>query len=331
MKRLNFLAPLLAFSIALASCTGDDGEPGPKGDTGDTGAAGADGIGIQKNGFFEGTASGIRTDGTAFSEAFKFEYSESLLQGFEDNTIDILKDDNSESYFSVYDLELSGNSLVVSNTTYLYFKLVKELNATDLFVLRARPYFSDKEGYVLELSEAQNATYRFQQRADGLYYNESGYFDGTDYIDAYVFETSGSPYYSFYYNQTNGNLLVVRDNSNGDEFTSGPVFDLYNTLVFKNNPSIGSYTFYNKATNTSLHTVVPEVLADTFTVTNYVQNATTGIVTFDYVLKISQYRSKTDSYNNGQNSTGHDLTITGSFNSGNKVYKNVFSRIATGG
>ena len=88
-------------------------------------------------------------------------------------------------------------------------------------------------------------------------------------------------------------------------------------------------TFFDKATNEPLHAVIPDVPADQFTVTNYVHDASTGYMTFDFVLKISQYRPRTG-YGYGYNSSGNDLTITGSFSSGKKVYSNVVSRTASG-
>src|SRR6187551_2152563 len=77
MKHILFLC----IAALIFSCQGEDGEPGPKGDQGEqgvagsAGAAGQDGEGLEKEGFFEGTVSGNRKDGTAFSETFKYEYN----------------------------------------------------------------------------------------------------------------------------------------------------------------------------------------------------------------------------------------------------------------
>ncbi|HYF70299.1 MAG TPA: collagen-like protein [Ohtaekwangia sp.] len=51
--------------------------------------------------------------------------------------------------------------------------------------------------------------------------------------------------------------------------------------------------------------------------TNYVYDEETGVLTFDF--------SYTDEVGN-QNTTGNPVTITGSFNSGHKIYKNIVMR-----
>jgi len=344
MKKLKLFAPLLALSIALASCTGDDGEPGLQGETGAagaTGATGAAGAGFEKVGYFQGTVSGNRTDGTAFSEAFKYEYGSSI-QGFTDingiKSISLYRGDNHSSYLQASGLELSGNALVSSPTnSSIYFEFLKELNSTDLFQLEARPYFSATESYIKELSDEQNKTYLFSTTTNNgtstLYYYQAGYYDNnSNYIPVYLFYSyQGNDSYEIDYNQTTGALSRIRNQSTNTIITSGALFDLYNKLVFKNNPTVSKFTFFDKATGNSLHTALPAVPADQFTTTNYAFDATTGVLSFDFTLKISQYRSKADTYNVGRNTTGHDLTITGSFNSGSKVYKNVVGRTASGG
>lgn len=128
---------------------------------------------------------------------------------------------------------------------------------------------------------------------------------------------------------TDGSLLGYYDQTTALQVTSGTVFNLYNKLTFKNNASLNTLTFYDKGTKNSLHTIVPATPADQFTVSNYVHDATTGNLSFDYTMKISKYRSKTGG-NYGSNSTGNDLVISGSFNSGGKVYKNIVSRTSSG-
>jgi len=129
-----------------------------------------------------------------------------------------------------------------------------------------------------------------------------------------------------------GTLLKIYSNHDGtiSHITSGTLFDLYDQLLLKYNADVNKPTFFNKNTGTSLHTEIPDVPADQFTVTNYVHDASTGILSFDFVLKISKYRPRTG-YIDGFNSSGNDLTITGSFSSGKKIYSNVVSRAASGG
>ena len=185
MTKIKLLGYLLALSIAFVSCSGEDGEPGPQGatgatgETGETGDQGPAGEGFEKVGYFQGTVSGNRTDGTAFTETFKYEYGSPILS-FEDNYINLVRTNtpyftegyfsgndlqllgNTDSYFQINNLELSDNTLVVvPNFTSVLFKFSKELNQTDLFLVAARPYFYDIEGLVREISANHNETYKF--------------------------------------------------------------------------------------------------------------------------------------------------------------------------
>jgi hypothetical protein len=75
---------------------------------------------------------------------------------------------NADSYFQVNNLQLSGNTLVVvPNFTSFLFKFSKELNATDLFLVAARPYFYDTEGLVQGNSANDNEDYEFLTAMDG--------------------------------------------------------------------------------------------------------------------------------------------------------------------
>src|SRR5688572_18542929 len=117
MKKTKLLGYLLALSVAFASCAGEDGDPGPQGETGDKGATGATGApgeqgaageGFEKVGYFQGTVSGKRKDGTPFSEPFKFEYGFPLL-GFEHDYINVKRQNRasfSDSYLQVDHLQL---------------------------------------------------------------------------------------------------------------------------------------------------------------------------------------------------------------------------------
>jgi hypothetical protein len=87
--------------------------------------------------------------------------------------------------------------------------------------------------------------------------------------------------------------------------------------------SLNMPVFYSIADNTNLSVNVPDTAADQLTVANYLRDKTTGAVTFDFTVKINQYRS----FFNGSNTTKHDITVTGKFNSGGKVYSSVVGRI----
>lgn len=347
MKHLKKIIYLFVFAIVLAACTGENGEPGPagdqgtpgvKGDTGATGAPGANGVGFEKIGSLQGTVAGNRTDGTAFSETFKFEYgnNDSFTDRNGSKYIDFYRyqlPSDESAYLGISDLKSESNSLVVdSNNTGIWFEFKKELNVTDLFSVEANPYFKDLNAYVLAISDEKNKDYNFQYRTNGeINYGTTSYYDGTNSTPTYSFYIINAPL-EVYYRQSNGTLLGIYDYSASSQFiTSGSLFDLYNKLTFKNNAALSTLTFYDKATNTSLHTSVPAVPADQFTVSNYVHDGTTGVLSFNFVLKISKYRKRNNNSNSGRNTTGNDLTITGTFNSGGKVYKNIVNRTASGG
>jgi hypothetical protein len=344
MKHLKKIIYLFVFALVLAACTGEDGEPGSAGEQGeqgakgDTGATGASGSGFEKLGSFQGTVAGNRTDGTAFSEAFKFEYGDNTNGFYDENGskyIDFYryqKPSDESSSISVEQLKFESNSLVADpQVTYLDFAFEKELSVTDLFLLRAEPYFKDTDAYVLAISDEKNKDFDFEYKYNGeINYYSASYFDGTNDVPTYLFYLNKASFTEVHYRKSNGNLLGIYDYSSGQLISSGTEFDKYNKLVFKNNAALSMLTFYDKATNTSLHTSVPFVPADQFTVTNYVHDGTTGNLSFNFVLKISKHR-KRDNSSNGRNTTGNDLTITGTFNSGGKVYKNIVGRTASGG
>lgn len=341
MRKLKWIALLLTTGIVLGSCAGENGEPGPAGNagangaTGATGAAGALGEGLQKAGFFQGTVSGKRLDGTSFNESFKYEYGSTYADVFRNESgskwLELYRYPQvyyNNSSLEMYSLKLSGTTLEADpNRTGVFFNFQKELNPSDLFWLSARTYFKDVKGYTVRLSEEQNKQYNFSLSDMNIAYIENSYNDGNGAIPIYRFFVYGQAQnYLVDYKKDDGTLIRLADPSNGNSVTSGPAFDLYNKLIFKNNPAVTALTFFDKATGVSLHTSIPDIAADQFTVSNYVHDTASGILTFDFNLKINSYRA----YGKGTNTSGHDLTITGSFNSGGKIYKNTQGR-TTGG
>jgi hypothetical protein len=103
---------------------------------------------------------------------------------------------------------------------------------------------------------------------------------------------------------------------NPSPILTGELFDKFNQLTYN---SAGQGAFYDVATNTNLSATASVIPADEFTATNYVHDPATGILTFDFTLKIQEYRTT--------NSTWHELLISGRFNSGEKVYRNTVSRL----
>jgi hypothetical protein len=319
----------------LAACTGEDGEPGPQGDPGekgekgDQGAQGETGIGAAyKLGFLEGTVVGSRKDGTAFNEAFKYEYTFENVQMFRQEgdrkffTASRSQDPTSYSPNLYMDMEQVSEGVFkpTSQSYEMDFQFSKDIGNGSLFLINASPYFASTPAYVTELSAEQNATYAFSTTQNGIYYYQTTY----NSVAAYSFSSydNGSDL-QIYYSQSTGALMGIYDYDTGNTLTSGTVFNLYNKLKFKMNATVGKRVFYDATTDASLHVSFPEVPADTFTVTNYAKDATTGVITFDFEIKISGQGS---TYSR-QNSTGHDLTIKGKFNSGGKVYQNIVNRV----
>jgi hypothetical protein len=322
---------LLLACVALAACSGKDGDPGPQGNSGsqgDKGNTGNTGKGAAiKLGFLDGTVSGKRKDGTAFSENFKYEYSFDSVQTFVDYggglkylhiTRYLNTQDNTSLTLELWDQE--GVISVVSNS--VHFKFLKELDADNLFVVEAEPFLEATPAFVREIDYDQNnKTYHFLYRGEWIDYDEASFNGTAAYaMSAYM----SNKVLIVYYNKATGVLLGLDDVSGGNQttqLTSGTLFDLYNRLTFKQNVTLGQPVFYDATTGVSLFEQVPFTPADQVNITNYTRNTTTGVVTFDYEIKIS------GGFPTHNNSTGHDLTIKGKFNSGGKVYKNMIGRV----
>jgi hypothetical protein len=329
----------IAACIALAACSGKDGDPGPQGEQGETGATGATGATgpAGKSEFFklgsvEGTVSGKRKDGTVFNETFKYEYTSDSLQAFfpEEgvNTLSIARYSNpaADAEFTLNLQMAQGDALTPAAPTYSsYFRFIKEVDNNTLFRILAQPYFESTEAVTRELSVDQNLVYNFN--TDGstatIYYYQTTH----NSVNAYLFNAyvTNKTYY-VYYNVATGALmdLYISNNNGGQTITSGPLFDLYNKLKFKPSATLDMPVFYDANTGADLSESIPDVPADQLTITNYNRNASTGIITFDFELKISGYISNV--YYR-QNSTGHDLTIKGKYNSGGKVYTSTVGRV----
>lgn len=334
LTKLKFSIYALMTAAALAACSGEDGEPGPQGEPGaqgpqgEQGPQGTPGVGsAYKLGSLEGTVTGTRKDGTAFSETFKYEYTFNNVQAFyEENGqkyLDVSRYAESTGNGPSLYMELKQVSEGVFEPAevsyYVDFNFRKELSTDDLFVIDAQPYFLATEAFVKALSDEQNDTYNFATSSNGIYYQEEPWNSTAAYrLNGYY----NNKNYDVFYSQASGSLLGLYDYSTGNEITSGMIFNLYNKLKFKYNATHAQPLFYDAATNAELFVAFPDVPADELTITNYTRNASTGVITFDFVIKVSKYLTSPAR----RNSTGHDITITGKFNSGGKVYKNIVAR-----
>jgi hypothetical protein len=125
---------------------GDDGDDGDNGDDGDDGEDGKDGKdALTKVGFFEGTITGTRSDGTPFKETFKYEYVTSLDQTMEDNWFNPTRYGQSTLESGPY---ISINAQVLNKGTenetlrpnQFSFRFSKEID-NKLFSMRAFLYY----------------------------------------------------------------------------------------------------------------------------------------------------------------------------------------------
>jgi hypothetical protein len=344
-----FVFAFLAASF-LTACSGEDGDPGAageagaKGDKGDAGTDGEDGEdAAAKNGYLQGTIKGTRRDGTAFEEPFNFAYVygeqkydpfQLFVQRFETaagsivdalaNGADVPLD---KGFMKLWLYNEEGG--LVPGDFQVYF--TKGLNATQVFKLDAKPYLQDAfYDRVIEISPEYNGLYNFEHNNLGQvgyqeYYDESG-----KNLVSYAFQTQLSDvYHTFVYDAETGELQYV--DIEGEVFTDGEVFTKYHDIKFVYNDEVETMVF-EKADGTPLYEYVDEVPADVFTIANF--SDANGIITFDYSLQISKYRGFMGARSpmgpvliHGRNTTGHDLTITGKFNSGTPVYQEAVGRV----
>ncbi len=354
MKKLLYF---LFFSsvLVMSACSGDDGAigpqgdpgengaPGEKGDQGDQGAPGEQGIPgdySSKMGYFEGTVTGHRQDGTAFSEPFKFEFAYGVDKY---NGVD-LHLNRFETLTGAVAYGLSGYSANVERgfamlSTFVDgdawepygfdFGFMKELNSTTLFELRARPYVEDVNyDRVIELSPEMNGIYKFPINQPGnIIYFEAD-TDADAVTDAWTFQINSSDNIA-YYSMATGELLYVQTPEGN--LTTGELFEKYNDIKFVEDATLRQHVFVKTADESPAWEFVESVPADEIAITNFVNQD--GVVSFDFNITISKYRGYLMSRGfmggwvaNGNNTTRHDLTITGKFSSGGKVYESTVGR-----
>lgn len=146
IKTTTLIVSAFCLSFAMSSCEGDEGPAGPQGPVGATGATGATGaIGatgksaMYQTGYFEGTISGTRQDGTAFTEDFRYEFSEEAYEGFYgDNSYSWIyryEDASWESPYMEIRLNITDKGLETESITgdYIYGYFFQEVSPNTLF------------------------------------------------------------------------------------------------------------------------------------------------------------------------------------------------------
>lgn len=341
MKKINYF---LVLALLIVSCQGDEGEIGPAGPQGEQGIQGLQGIqgtpgqngkdAYEKLGFVEGTITGVRRDGIPFNETFKYEYSNlSYSNGFKfDNAlgkyfyiIDRRLSPGTIPYFIMYcevaNKDQANETLVLNTTWYYYvdldFLFEKELDPNTLFSLRAGAR-SETLNFIYPVNPTlNNSTYKFAINDNG-YYDPSVIFDSFTQKASYVSRTTDGK--TVFYEDPNTNFeplgnysygkLIKVLNSDGSIGSNSPYDEIVltrkvNDLIFRNNSGL----------DLSSNIVLP---GDSFVISNYQKNQTTGVLTFDFEVTIGALGRP--------NSTTNPITMTGKFNSGGKVYTNIVSR-----
>ncbi|HEY5825811.1 MAG TPA: hypothetical protein VIT44_15660 [Cyclobacteriaceae bacterium] len=219
-------------------------------------------------------------------------------------------------------LKKSGELL---NAESFWFGYEDELNTNTLLSLNLGAEFENHSGFVKELDPIINdSDYHFSTGSNshnpnnGIYYYTTTFASQSTYsFQAYV----SNKWYYVYYSVATGELVGVKLNNQvltGDD----PIFIQFNKLKFVEDAGLNMPVFYTVEDDINLSVTVPDTAADLLIITNFSHNAATGVITFDFTLTVSRYRS----FFNGTNSTNHDITITGKFNSGGKVYSSIVGR-----
>jgi hypothetical protein len=357
----KFSSFLLVLAVVLlTACAGDDGEPGPKGDKGDAGDTGAPGTNgtdgedtAAKLGYFQGTVSGHRQDGTAFQEAFNYEYvfgdevagqTEWLFQRFETAGASIANEIISAGSGSVaMDVEVGKGyvKLLTEPETDgglypldFFFALNKGLSNSQIFRMRAQPHMEERRyNTFVEIGPEANGIYKFNVSTAGKIQWSFGDldFDGKDDCLA-LFRAVDGGEYKFYYDLNTGTLLAIE--FNGEIIDNPAMFDVYDNVKYVWNEARELYEVVSAADKTPLSEEIGFVPADEFTITNYKNE--NGAISFDFSITVSKYRGFIGHREpgpfpfylmDGFNTTGHDLTITGKYSSGGKYYTEEVGRI----
>ncbi len=318
-KQSRILA--LAAALAVAGCKGEDGEIGPKGETGPQGAVGATGPSSDKayeNGFIKGTLKGTRRDGTAFEEAFEYKITTDAssfekISGTE-HRLSLWRSLGLQEYNSgismhivVTNKDQAGATAVLERASMEFTKTLA--NRTN-FYLNAGTNFKDGN-ITLPMSRTHNATYKLVEHG----FQQQSYEDpATDKSYYVVKDTDGN---SIYF-ENSYNYDAVRNvyfspfayvvNNSGVKSTTSTLWG--NVRMIRSENWIKN--FATTAGVNLFETVA--VPADTREITNFAYNPTTGVVTFDYKINISELRAYDRNYYNASpaNTTLHPLEIKGS-------------------
>lgn len=335
MNYIKLIAYLSIFSSFLIACEGDPGPEGPQGLPGEQGPEGPGAV-YEKRGYFSGTVSGTRRDGTSFSEGFNYEYASTSGELFSTSqatgeTLLTVRRQHSTNHangyislqFKVLNKGTSSESLVLNGSpsqysTVAYFSFIKELSPTSLFSVTA---YSGIQSLTFRriIGNVENEQYKFAEDEAGRIQTNYFYDESTGLSYYYLFTEDGKkiyyednnrrvhPNFGYYY----GAFYKIVSADGSESTTSS----LYSNLHFSYGAN--GTTLRDASTGEELLEViyVPE---DEYELTNYSYDAATGMMSFSFTITIGG--------DGRYNTTKHPLTITGSFSSGGKIYSSITGR-----
>jgi hypothetical protein len=310
MKYAAFL--LILF---LYSCKGEEGEVGPKGDTGAAGAAGPQGAtGLQgpagsqgaqgpqgpagegyekafENGYIKGLIKGTRRDGTGFEEAFEYKMamnSEGFIRKGNSHELTLARFTKRTDENAVQ-LTLSVENKDKDNQSFkmLYFKLdlAKILADRSMFIFGTETDFMSK-WVLLPMSVSNNQTYRL-----------------TDYgLEPEFYTESQSKAYNVFTTKDGSRLFFNAIGSRGVEPGTFAYAVSKEDVQNMSSQLYGNLIYTDRMFSTTDHVNLAgqfEERADEYEITSYTYNKTTGIVTFNFKVKVGPF-SKNKSYNNAE-------------------------------
>lgn len=326
MKHIIMLS-CLAAGLIFSAC--GDGDPGPQGPEGERGKEGS-GSGLIKRGYFTGTVTGVRRDGTSFSETFDYQYARDVFEGFSydwetgSTLVTIIRQKNTNADEGFINLQFkvlnagTENERIDFHVPYEWswpfnFRFAKEMESSGLFQFVT---YSRMRNIPFRriISREENAKYKFVEDEKGHindYYEDNETFGSVYFLyntdgDKIYFEPTGERYDAFN-NYYYGAFLKMVSPDGSETSTSS----LYSELRY-----VGD-RFYLESTSKDISELIAE--DDQYEITNYSHDNSTGVLSFDFTATIGIYGA--------HNPTRHPITITGSFNSGDKVYSKTITRV----
>jgi hypothetical protein len=323
-KQSKFFA--LAVAMALVSCKGEEGEIGPKGEIGTSGPQGPAGASYDKvyeNSFMKGTITGKRKDGTTFSEPFEYKLapgnaSFETISATEHSILLRRLKSMGSSYDDYMDMRVTvtnkDQASASAKFTSAYSKFTKELANRNLFAVEAAPSFNARE-ITLPMSRANNVNYKLVDNGINLQYSND--------------QLSGQAYYNV--KDTDGHTIFFSNMWTYDAVVQSYYVEFRHIVSNEGVKStasekwgniriyeeIGNYTntrSFRTSTGTNLSEKI-NVPSDTQEITNLSYNPSSGQLSFNFKLVISEYRGF-DRYYDGvskKNTTMNPLEIKGSF------------------